>query len=69
MDFNEMAGKAQEFAKEHPEQVEGAGDKAAEFGKERFGHDEQIDQGVEKFKDWVPGGEGGEAQPPAEPPA
>ena len=68
MDFNEMAGKAQEFAKEHPEQVEGAGDKAGEFGKERFGHDEQIDQGVDKFKDWVPGGEG-EAQPPAEPPA
>ena len=40
-----MAGKAQEFAKEHPEQVEGAGEKAGEFGKERFaGHDEQIDQ-------------------------
>ena len=55
---------------EHPEQVEGAGEKAGEFGKERFaGHDEQIDQGVDKFKDWVPGGEGGEAQPPAEPPA
>jgi hypothetical protein len=65
MDFNEMTGKAQEFAKEHPEQVEGAGEKAGEFGKERVGHDEQIDQGVDKFKDWVPGGEGGEAQPPA----
>ena len=69
MDFNERAGKAQEFAKEHPEQVEGAGDKAGEFGKERFGHDEQIDQGVDKFKDWVPGGEGGEEPPPPAPPA
>ena len=70
MDFNEMAGKAQQYAAEHPEQVEGAGEKAGEFGKERFaGHDEQIDQGVDKFKDWVPGGEGGEDQPPAEPPA
>ena len=43
---------------------------AGEFGKERFaGHDEQIDQGVDKFKDWVPGGEGDEGRPPAEPPA
>jgi hypothetical protein len=69
MDFNEMAGKAQDFAKDHPEQVEGGAEKAGEFGKERFGHDEQIDQGVDKFKDWVPGGEGGQDQPPAEPPA
>ena len=69
MDFNELSGKAQEFAREHPEQVEGAGEKAGEFGKESFGHDEQIDQGVDKFKDWVPGGEGGEAPPPAAPPA
>ena len=70
MDFNEITGKAQQYAAEHPEQVEGAGEKAGEFGKERFaGHDEQIDQGVDKFKDWVPGGEGGEDQPPAEPPA
>lgn len=68
MDFNDMAGKAQDLAKEHPEQVEGAAEQAGEFGKERFGHDEQIDQGVDKVKDWVPGGGGGESQPPAEPP-
>ncbi|MBA3907216.1 MAG: antitoxin [Pseudonocardiales bacterium] len=62
MDFNELSGKAQELAKDHPEEVEGAADKAGEFGKERFaGHDEQIDEGVEKIDGWVPGGKGGDA--------
>lgn len=69
MDFGEMAGKAEELAKEHPEQAEGAAERAGEFGKDRFGHDEQIDQGVDKVKDWVPGGEGGEEAPPPAPPA
>lgn len=65
MDFNEITGKAEELAKEHPDQVEGGAEKAGEFGKERFGHDEQIDQGVEKIDDWVPGGKGEAAEPPA----
>jgi hypothetical protein len=65
MDFNEMAGKAQNFAKDHPEQVEGGAEKAGEFGKERVGHDEQIDQGVEKVDGWVPGGKGEGSEPPA----
>jgi hypothetical protein len=65
MDCNEMAGKAQDFAKDHPEQVEGGAEKAGEFGKERFGHDEQIDQGVEKVDGWVPGGKGEGSEPPA----
>ena len=30
MDFNEIAGKAQQYAAEHPEQVEGAGDKGVD---------------------------------------
>lgn len=68
MDFGEMAGKAEELAKEHPDQVEGAAQKAGDAAGERFGHQEQIDEGVDKFKDWVPGGEGGDtpAPPPAE---
>ena len=46
MDLNDMAGKAQEFAKDHPEQVEGACAKApGEFGRIRYaGHDEQFDR-------------------------
>lgn len=33
-------------------------DKVGEFAKEKFGHEEQIDAGVEKLKDLIPGGEG-----------
>ena len=35
--------------------------------KEKFGHDEQIDQGVDKIKDAIPGGEGrGLTLPPSQ---
>jgi hypothetical protein len=57
MDFNDLAGKAKELAEEHPEQIEGAVEQLGNVAKEKFGHDEQIDQGVDKIKDAIPGGE------------
>jgi hypothetical protein len=58
MDFNELAGKAKDLAEEHPEQIEGAVENLGDVAKEKFGHDEQTDQGVDKIKDAIPGGEG-----------
>jgi hypothetical protein len=57
MDFNDLAGEAKELAEEHPEQIEGAVEQLGNVAKEKFGHDEQIDQGVDKIKDAIPGGE------------
>ncbi len=58
MDFNDLAGKAKDLAEEHPEQIEGAVEKLGEVAKEKFGHDEQIDEGIAKIKGAIPGGEG-----------
>ena len=58
MDFNDLAAQAKNLAEEHPEQIEGAVEKLGDVAKEKFGHDEQIDQGVDKIKDAIPGGEG-----------
>ena len=57
VDFNDLAGKAKELAEEHPEQIEGAVEQLGNVAKEKFGHHEQIDQGVDKIKDAIPGGE------------
>ena len=58
MDFNDLANKAKDLAAEHPEQIEGAVDKLGDVAKEKLGHEEQIDMGVNKIKDVIPGGEG-----------
>jgi len=58
LEFNDLAGKAKELAEEHPEQIEGPVEQLGEVAKQKFGHDEQIDQGVDKIKDAIPGGEG-----------
>ena len=57
MDFNDLAGKAKDLAEEHPEQLEGAVEKLGETVKEKYGHDEQVDEGVAKIKGVIPGGE------------
>lgn len=57
MDFNDLAGKAKDLAEEHPEQLAGAVDKVGEAVKEKYGHDEQVDEGIAKIKGAIPGGE------------
>jgi archaellum component FlaC len=57
MDFNDLAGKAKDLAEEHPEQLEGAVEKLGETVKEKYGHDEQVDEGIAKIKGAIPGGE------------
>jgi hypothetical protein len=61
VDFNAIAGKAGELLNEHGDQVEAAAEKLGEVVKDRYGHDEQVDMAVDKIKDLIPGGEGGEA--------
>lgn len=63
VDFNSLAGKAGELLNEHGDQVEAAAEKVGELAKEKFGHEEQVDIAVDKLKDMIPGGAGGDADP------
>ncbi|WP_214367301.1 Rv0909 family putative TA system antitoxin [Pseudonocardia sp. H11422] len=63
VDFNALRGKAEELLNEHGDKVEGAAEKVGDLVKGKFGHDEQVDQVVDKLKDLIPDGPGG-AQPP-----
>ncbi len=57
MDFEGLRNKAEDLAEEHAEQIDSGLEKAGEFAKNKFGHEEQIDQAVDKVKDFLPGGE------------
>jgi MT0933-like antitoxin protein len=61
MDIGNLAGK---MLDEHGDKVEMAVDKAGEMAKEKFGHEEQVEMGIDKLKDLIPGGEG--ETPPAQ---
>ncbi|MCP2258069.1 MT0933-like antitoxin protein [Streptoalloteichus tenebrarius] len=59
MNFDELKKAAEGLLQEHGDKVEMAVEKAGEFAKQRFGHEEQIDQGVQKIKDLIPDGNDG----------
>lgn len=50
-----LAGKAKGLAEQHADKVDEALDKAGEFVKDRFGHDERVDMVVDKVNDAIPG--------------
>ncbi len=54
VDFDALKGKAEELLKEHGEKIEEGVEKAGEFAKEKFGHEEHVDTAVEKIKDVIP---------------
>lgn len=57
MDFDQLKDKAGDLLNEHGDQIEKGLDKAAEIAKDKLGHDEQIEAGVDKLKGLIPGGE------------
>lgn len=54
VDFDALKNKASELLNEHGDKVDGAAEKAGEFVKGKFGHDEQVDGVVEKIKGATP---------------
>jgi hypothetical protein len=54
VDFDALKGKAEELLNEHGDKVEAAAEKVGEIVKERYGHDEQVDQVLGKLKDLIP---------------
>jgi hypothetical protein len=57
IDFDDLRGKAEEFLEDHADQVDQGIDKAAGVAGTKYGHGSQIDQGAEKLKDLLPGGD------------
>lgn len=54
IDFDNLKDKAQDLVEKHGDKIEEGVDKAGEFAKKRFGHDEQVDQVVDKIQDAIP---------------
>ena len=54
IDFDDLKKKAEDLVKEHGDQIESGVDKAADFAKGRFGHDETVDKVADKIKGMIP---------------
>lgn len=53
MGLDEMKDKAQELAGQHGDKAEQGVDKGAEFAKDKFGHEEQVDSASDKARDFL----------------
>jgi hypothetical protein len=54
VDFDALRDKAEDFAREHDEQIDSGIDKAADLLGNKVGHEQQIRQGADKLKDVLP---------------
>ncbi|WP_436493223.1 antitoxin [Actinokineospora sp. HUAS TT18] len=54
IDFNELKNKAEDLVEQHGDKIEQGVEKAGEFVKGKFGHDEQVDGVVDKIQDMIP---------------
>jgi glutathionyl-hydroquinone reductase len=61
IDFNELKNKAEDLLEEHGDKIEQGVEKAGEFAKNKFGHDETVDKVVDKIQEMIPDKPGGES--------
>ncbi|MFL6121199.1 antitoxin [Actinophytocola sp.] len=54
INFDDLKNKAADLVEKHGDKIEQGVEKAGEFAKKRFGHDEQVDQVVDKIQDAIP---------------
>lgn len=54
VDFDALKNKASELLNEHGDKIDEGAEKAGEFVKEKFGHDEKVDQVVDKIQEATP---------------
>ena len=54
IDFDGLKNKAAELVEKHGEKIEESVEKAGDFAKKRFGHDEQVDKVVDKIQHAIP---------------
>jgi len=63
INFDDLKNKAQDLVEQHGDKIEQGVEKAGEFAKNKFGHDEQVDSVVDKVQDAIPGEHGRPGQP------
>jgi hypothetical protein len=54
INFDDLKNKAADLVEKHGDKIEEGVEKAGEFAKKRFGHDEQVDQVVDKIQNVIP---------------
>ena len=54
IDFNELKNKAEGLLEQHGDKIEDGVEKAGELVKGKFGHEQQVDQVVDKIQDLIP---------------
>jgi antitoxin protein of toxin-antitoxin system len=54
INFDELKNKAQDLVEQHGDKIEDGIEKAGEFAKQKFGHEQQVDSVVDKVKDLIP---------------
>jgi hypothetical protein len=54
IDFDGLKNKAEDLLEQHGEKIEQGVEKAGEFAKGKFGHDETVDKVVDKIQDMIP---------------
>lgn len=54
INFDDLKNKAADLAEKHGEKIEQGVEKAGEFAKNKFGHEEQVDKVVDKIQDAIP---------------
>jgi hypothetical protein len=64
IDFDNLREKAEEFVEDHADQIDHGIDQAAKMAGKKYGHGQQIEQGADKLKDLLPGGEADERRGP-----
>ena len=62
IDFDNLRDKAEEFAKQHPDQIDRGIDKAAEVAGKKYGHGQQIEQVADKLEQMLTGGDDAETK-------
>lgn len=58
IDFDNLRNKADDLLKQHGDKIEEGVEKAGEFAKGKFGHEETVDKVVDKIQDMIPGEHG-----------
>jgi hypothetical protein len=54
IDLGGLKDKAEDLLEQHGEKIEQGVEKAGEFAKSKFGHDETVDKVVDKIQDLIP---------------
>lgn len=55
IDFEGLKNKAEDLLEQNADRIEQSVEKAGDFAKSKFGHDETVDKVVDKLQDLIPG--------------